>query len=39
MTLELSKDEAKMLMLHLNEESFQVEELAKIETGVDKENL
>ena len=39
MTLELSMDEAKMLMMHLNEEAFQVEELAKIETGLDKENL
>lgn len=39
MILELSRNEAEMLMMHLSEESFQVEELSKLETGIDRENL
>ena len=39
MILELSQNEAEMLMMHLSEESFQVEELSKLETGIDRENL
>lgn len=39
MILEFSQNEAEMLMMHLSEESFQVEELSKLEMGIDRENL
>ena len=39
MILELTENEATMLMLHLKEEAYQVRELSDLEDGIDKENL
>lgn len=39
MILELTQEEAEMLMLHLREESYEVEGLSELEEGEDKINL